>query len=51
MKHAKNYKQWLIVDARRHLGLCAIYRKFGNDAMWKRHMVYAQTARRLAGVL
>ena len=51
MIHTLNYKRWLILDAKRHLCLCAAYRQLGNDRLWKRHMTYASTARRLAGVL
>ena len=46
-----SYKKWLIMDAKRHLCLCAAYRNLHNDAMWKRHMNYAVAARKLARVL
>lgn len=46
-----SYKKWLVLDAKRHLSLCAAYRALRNDAMWKRHMNYAVAARKLAGVL
>lgn len=51
MKNSLNYRRFLLVEARRHIGMAQLSRILEMPKHWERHMHYARQAIRMAGIL